>query len=84
MEAESKLRAANIVVRDDRGMETVEGKQLLEICGFSTLKYRDRLREQIKKHNFKEGYDFMRSEDQAHNKRGQKPVLYHFTVNARS
>ena len=61
---------------------TVEGKQLLEVCGFSTARPRAVIAEQIAKHGFVEGKDFMRTDDRTHEKAGQKPVIYHFTMNA--
>ncbi len=61
---------------------TVEGKQLLEVCGYSTTtsQYIDR---QIKKHNFVEGVDFKINIDTTSESR-VKPKVYIFTMNAAS
>ena len=61
---------------------TVEGKQLLEVCGFSTANERAEISRQIDKHSFVDGVDFMRSKDATHQKAGQKPIIYQFTMNA--
>ena len=61
---------------------TVEGKLLLEVCGFSTSNHRVEMARQIEKHGFVEGNDFMRSKDATHQKAGQAPIIYRFTMNA--
>ena len=76
-QAELVIRRAGIVSN-----EWVEGKQLLEICGYSTANSRVTLRQLISKHNFIECTDFMRNEDITHRGKGQKPVLWTFTINA--
>lgn len=60
----------------------VEGKQLLEVCGYSLKHARIEISRQISKHNFVENVDFMRSDDVTHQKAGQIPKIYHFTLNA--
>lgn len=61
---------------------TVDGKQLLEVCGFSTSNARAEIARQIERHGFNEGVDYMRSKGAAHQKSGQKPIIYSFTVPA--
>ena len=61
---------------------TVEGRRLLEVCGFSTANERAEISRQIDKHSFVDGVDFMRSKDATHQKAGQKPIIYQFTMNA--
>lgn len=60
----------------------VEGKQLLEACGYSVNHARIEISRQISKHSFVENIDFMRSDDVTHQKAGQVPKIYHFTLNA--
>lgn len=60
----------------------VEGKQLLEACGYSVNHARIEISRQISKHSFVENVDFMRSDDVTHQKAGQVPKIYHFTLNA--
>ena len=80
-QAELMLRREG-VVQVNKSQEVVEGKQLLEICGFTASNLTRDLKRQIEKHSFKENYDFMITIDGSHKKRGQRPVLYHFTINA--
>lgn len=60
----------------------VEGKSLLEACGYSSNHARIEISRQISKHGFVENVDFMRSDDVTHQKAGQVPKIYHFTLNA--
>lgn len=64
------------------GAPMVEGKKLLEVCGFNYARVNDGLREQIARHSFEEGSDFIREEDLTYQRAGRKPVLYYFTINA--
>lgn len=66
----------------DMNTMQVEGKQLLDACGYSVKHARIEISRQISKHNFVEGRDFMRSDDVTHQKAGQVPKIYHFTLNA--
>lgn len=58
---------------------TVEGKQLLEVCGFSTSNAKARLDEQVTRHNFEINKDFTISIEREGN---IKRNVYHFTMNA--
>ena len=74
------------------GLFSVEGKKLLEVSGFkNTNTSTTQLRQIIAKHSFKDGLDFlylyqkahfMRSKGVTHQKAGQVPKIYHFTLNA--
>lgn len=64
------------------GQFPVEGKQLLDVCGYSLSNPRIEITRQIVKHELVEGVDFMRSKDVTHQKAGQVPKIYHFTLNA--
>lgn len=59
---------------------TVEGKQLLEVCGFSTSNARAEIARQIERHEFAEGVDYSCS--MIATPSGQKSKIYHFTMNA--
>lgn len=80
LEQAGKMLIENGVV--DFNTMTVEGKQLLDVCGFSLSNPRAEIKRQIEKHALVEGNDFIRSEDATHKGRGQKPVIYIFTMNA--
>lgn len=58
---------------------TVEGKQLLEVCGFSTSNAKARLDEQVTRHDFEINKDFTISIEREGN---IKRNVYHFTMNA--
>lgn len=58
---------------------TVEGKQLLEACGFSKLD-NTTIKNQIKKHDLKEGLDFMQST--AKSTGGRPSTIYQFSMNS--
>ena len=58
---------------------TVEGKQLLEVCGFSTSNAKARLDEQVTRHGFEINKDFTISIEREGN---IKRNVYHFTMNA--
>lgn len=63
---------------------TVEGKQLLDVCGYAAKEQKDvtrYLKRLIEKHGFKEGIDFTRDTDVTSESR-KKPMVYHFTMNA--
>lgn len=61
---------------------TVEGKQLLEVCGYTIDKdSKKTLDRQIKKHKFLEGVDFNIGID-ADSESRVKPKVYQFTMNA--
>ena len=61
---------------------TVEGKQLLEVCGYRTdSDVKKTLERQISKHGFKEGVDFNKGID-AFSESRRKPKIYNFTFNA--
>lgn len=64
------------------GQFPVEGKRLLDVCGYSLSNPRIEITRQIVKHDLAEGVDFMRSKDVTHQKAGQAPKIYHFTFNA--
>lgn len=59
---------------------TVEGKQLLEVCGFSTSNARAEIARQIERHEFAEGVDYSCS--MIATPSGQKSKIYNFTMNA--
>lgn len=77
-QAAQHLYSLNIV--DDQDM--IEGKAMLEACGFNVSSYREQLSRVIDKHEFKDGVDFMRHIDVTHKKKGQKPWIYTFTIRA--
>ena len=52
----------------DRKTMTVEGKQLLEVCGFAMTNPTRDIARQIEKHGFVEGVDFMITTDGNHKK----------------
>ena len=58
---------------------TVEGKQLLEVCGFSTSNAKARIDEQVTRHDFEINKDFTISIEREGN---IKRNVYHFTMNA--
>lgn len=58
---------------------TVDGKQLLEVCGFSTSNAKARLDEQVTRHDFEINKDFTISIEREGN---IKRNVYHFTMNA--
>ena len=58
---------------------TVEGKQLLEVCGFSTSNAKARLDEQVTRHGFEINKDFTISIEREGN---IKRNVYRFTMNA--
>lgn len=64
------------------GQFPVEGKQLLEVCGYSSNNPRVELTRQVIRHELSENKDFMRSNDVTHQKAGQVPKIYHFSLNA--
>ena len=59
---------------------TVEGKQLLEVCGLDTEKSAQSIARQIDKHGFELGKDFCTSMGKSTG--GRTPTVYHFTLNA--
>ena len=63
-------------------MVKTQKSSLLDVCGYSTKHARIEISRQISKHNFVENVDFMRSDDVTHQKAGQVPKIYHFTLNA--
>lgn len=76
-QAEQHLRQAGIV-----HSETVEGSQLLRVCGFdrSSANQAKVLKRQIEKHNLTKGMDFTPSLEQSSG--GRPKTVYHFTINA--
>lgn len=68
----------------DMNTMTVDGKQLLEVCGFSTSNARAEIARQIAKHGFVDGVDFMRDLVIKNQKSGQKQAIYSFTMKAAS
>lgn len=63
---------------------TVEGKQLLEVCGYAATEQKDitrYIKRQIDKHKFIDGVDFKSDIDVTSNSR-VKPKIYHFSLNA--
>lgn len=61
---------------------TVEGKQLLEVCGYRTdSDVKKSIERQIIKHEFVEGADFTKGIDASSESR-KKPMVYKFTMNA--
>lgn len=63
---------------------TVEGKQLLEVCGYTVKenkKINQEIKRQIEKHNFKEGGYFKSHTDVTSESR-KKPMVYQFSMNA--
>ncbi|MEZ9374928.1 hypothetical protein [Vibrio cyclitrophicus] len=70
------------VVAFELGSFPVEGKQLLDVCGYSLSNPRIEITRQIVKHDLTEGVDFMRNKDATHQKAGQAPKIYHFSLNA--
>lgn len=65
--------------RVDMETMTVEGKELIEVCGFAKVD-NTTIRNQIKKHNLEEGKDFMQSS--AKSSGGRPSIIYQFTMNA--
>jgi phage anti-repressor protein len=63
----------------DMNTMTVEGKQLIEACGFSKVDSTT-IRNQIKKHNLELDKDFMQSS--AKSSGGRPSTIYQFTMNA--
>ena len=63
----------------DMNNMTVEGKQLIEVCGFSKID-NTTIKNQIAKHNLKEGVDFMQSSAKSNG--GRPSSVYQFTMNA--
>lgn len=59
---------------------TVEGRRLLEVCGFSTSNARAEIARQIERHEFTEGVDYSCS--MIATPSGQKSKSYRFTMNA--
>lgn len=59
---------------------TVEGKQLLEVCGLDTEKTAQSIARQIDKHGFEVEKDFCTSMGKSTG--GRAPTIYHFTLNA--
>jgi len=59
---------------------TVEGKQLLEVCGFSISNQRAEIARQIEKHGLIEGVDYSCSMSATPS--GQKAKLHHFSMNS--
>ncbi|WP_263082107.1 hypothetical protein [Endozoicomonas sp. Mp262] len=80
-QAELLLRRSQVV-----NNEQVEGKALLDICGYSYTdkNWGDKLNRQIQRHNFKEGVDFAVSQSPINGRAGNrgKKTFYHFSVNA--
>ena len=64
----------------DMNTMTVGGKQLLEVCGFSTSNARAEIARQIERHEFAEGVDYSCS--MIATPSGQKSKSYRFTMNA--
>jgi len=58
----------------------VEGRRLLEVCGFSTSNARAEIARQIERHEFAEGVDYSCS--MIATPSGQKSKIYNFTMNA--
>lgn len=78
MQAEVALRSSGIV--DDYDM--VEGKSLLEICGFdfSSSNQAKVIKRQIERHDLVDGKDFTPSLEQSTG--GRPKTVYYFTLNA--
>ena len=80
-QAELLLRRSQVV-----NNEQVEGKALLDICGYSYTdkNWGDKLNRQIQSHNFKKGVDFIISQSPVNGGAGNRGVktFYHFTINA--
>ena len=76
-QAELIIRRAGIVLD-----ELVEGKQLLEVCGFDTSSSNQAtvFKRQIEKHALREGQDFTASMQQSTG--GRPKNVYHFSINA--
>ena len=74
-EAELVLRRKGVVLD-----EMVEGKQLLEICGFGSGNPRETLKRQIEKHNLIDGKDFRHT--YVTKGIGRPTKEYRFTVNS--
>jgi phage anti-repressor protein len=61
---------------------SVEGKQLLDVCGYRTdSDVKKTIERQINKHKFNEGVDFTKGIDASSESR-KKPMVYKFTMNA--
>ena len=73
--------AAHLISQEAVNMDnmTVEGKQLLEVCGFTKID-NTAIHRQIEKHMFIEGKDFMPSVAQSNG--GRPSTIYTFTLNA--
>lgn len=69
-------------VEFELGQFPVEGKQLLDVCGYSINNPRIEITRQIVRHELTEGEDFMRNNDVTHQKAGQVPKIYRFSLNA--
>lgn len=63
----------------DMNTMTVEGKQLLDVCGFNKLD-NTAIKRQIEKHKLIEGKDFVPS--MAERTTGRPSIIYQFTMNA--
>lgn len=75
-------QAANLLIESgvvDFNAMTVEGRKLLEVCGFSTSNAKARLDEQVSKHGFEINKDFTISIERDGN---IKRNVYQFTLNA--
>lgn len=64
----------------DMNTMTVEGRQLLDVCGFNSSNPSARIGEQIKKHNLNEGTDFLRIPVKSSG--GRPSSIYQFSLNA--
>ncbi|MGB1990450.1 MAG: hypothetical protein ACPHPA_08035 [Cycloclasticus pugetii] len=62
------------------GQFPVEGKQLLEVCGFSQERSTTRIQEQIRKHEIIEDRDFLRTFGESNG--GRPSSIYRFSLNA--
>lgn len=77
--------AANHLINSgvvDFNTMTVEGKQLLDVCGLSASNTRAEIARQIRRHNFHEAADYTRITHVEAS--GQKSKAYHFKINAAS
>lgn len=94
-QAEQHLRSSNVIIMNsDESLELVEGKQLLDVCGYAYKfvgsdgyernEANKHIKRQIEKHGFIEGVDFGKVQSPivgGSGNRGAK-VEYRFTLNA--
>ncbi|WP_428673187.1 phage antirepressor KilAC domain-containing protein [Photobacterium swingsii] len=85
-QAEQHLRSTGIVRQTQNFKEVVEGKQLLDVCGFgyTDKNWGDKITRQIEKHNFIEGVDFKKINppSMGEKSKGRPKTVYVFTLNA--